>query len=128
MKKRYVWCSENKKFMRLMPNGVLVDEKGETESVIDFKEKVKSLSFFSSDKDRGDGFKPHYSKELGGWISTRGQFKEKCKEKGFSCAGTSEPLKQSEVKSEGLNDADIKDLSDQGVKLSSGEVDFIKAV
>ena len=119
-----------KKFLLKTLNGDLIEEDSKEFNPKAFREKVLSLSILRNDKVSGDGFKPHYSKELGGWISTRGQFEQKCKEKGFSCAGSEKPPQYKESKSSsGLNDSDIKELSQkEGISFTKKEAEFVKSI
>ena len=100
-----------------------------TEEEKAYNKAIKNITFIRSEgKSTGDGFKAHYSKELGGWIGSRGKFDAECKARGYECAGTASSPQHKEAESEGVSDSDIKDLKDEGVELSGGEADFLKSV
>jgi hypothetical protein len=90
-----------------------------------FREKMLSIHSQRNDKISGDGFKKHYSPELG-WISSQRQFDKKCKEKGFTCAGNEPPPQYAKKKESFFSDKDFKKMHKDGVKLSGNEVKKLK--
>lgn len=127
--KKYIYSKEHGKMMLVGKDGQLIDEPSKTEN---FRAKILSLSFWRNDKISGNGFKPHYNKDLGGWVATRRDFEEKCKANGLVCAGDAPPPKQVEdieVPESKFNDDDIKEIKEKdGVNLSDSDANYLKTL